>query len=341
MLAIAPKDDYSARLKDLGKEVEFYPIQIDQGGTNPIKDFQTTLAFHRIYKLKKPDIVFNFTPKNNIYSTLAASRFGIPVINNIAGLGSVFIEEGMVARIAKWLYRISQKHASHIYFQNEEDRSLFLQAGFVNPSITERLPGSGVDLTRFKLAPLPEDGSFRFLLVARMLYEKGVEEYAMAAKFLQTKYPNVEFRVVGILDTTNPSAIPRHVVESWHNAGYIKFLGPTDKVEEEIVQAHCMVLPSYYREGVPRSLLEGAAMGRVIITTDNVGCRETVVNGKSGFLCQPHSVESLTHAMEKVLNMESEAYQLMGRNSREYVESKFDENLITLNYIKQASSKLN
>src|SRR5690606_17235623 len=142
-------------------------------------------------------------------------------INNIAGLGSVFIEEGPVARIARWLYRISQKKASHIFFQNEEDRELFLQAGFVDPSITKRLPGSGVDLARFNLTPFPDDGSIRFLLVARMLYEKGVEEYVMAAKALREKYPQVECRIVGMLDTNNPSAIPRSIVDEWHQAGYI------------------------------------------------------------------------------------------------------------------------
>lgn len=340
ILAIAPLDDYSKRLEALGNDVKFRSIKIDQGGTNPIKDLQTTLEFYRIYRSARPDVVLNFTPKNNIYSTLAASRFHIPVINNIAGLGSVFIQEGMVSRIARFLYRISQKHASHIFFQNQEDRDLFLQADFVNPDLTERLPGSGVDLVRFTEIPLPDSGSFRFLLVARLLYEKGVEEYAMAAKYLKTMYPQIECRVVGMLDSKNPSAIPRHVIEEWHKKGYILFLGSTDNIEEEIAKVHCLVLPSYYREGVPRSLLEGAAMGRIIITTDNVGCRETVENGKSGFLCEPKSIEDLAKTMEKVISMEADQQQQFGSFSRKHAESKFDENIVTRSYKKQILASL-
>lgn len=334
VLAIAPRDAYSERLIALGNNVSFQHIVIDQGGTNPLKDLGTTVAFHRIYRQQRPDVVLNFTPKNNIYSTLAASRLKIPVINNIAGLGSVFIEEGLVARIARWLYRISQKHAAHIFFQNEEDRELFLSAGFVDPAITERVPGSGVDLERFKLTPLPDDGSRRFLLVARMLYEKGVEEYAMAAKALREKYPHVECRVVGILDSNNPSAIPREVIQNWHEAGYISFRGATDSIEDEIAQVHCMVLPSYYREGVPRSLLEGAAMGRPIITTDNVGCRETVKDSVSGYLAEMRNVDSLCGQMEKITRLSPVALQQMRAQSRQHIEDSFNEKIIVCCYLK-------
>lgn len=335
VLAIAPQDDYSLRLTQLGDGVRFQDIKIDQGGTNPVRDFLTTVGFYRIYKRERPAVVLNFTPKNNIYSTLAASRFGIPVINNIAGLGSVFIQEGTVARIARWLYRISQKHARHIFFQNEEDRDLFLQAEFVDPAKTERLPGSGVDLSRFKLTPLPNDETIRFLLVARLLYEKGIEEYAMAAKALKVKYPHIECRLVGFLDMKNPSAIPRDVIEGWHGAGYINFRGATDKVEQEIAEIHCMVLPSYYREGVPRSLLEGAAMGRPIITTNSVGCRETVNDGISGYICQSRDQSSLGNAMEDMINLTYLQRNTMAAASRTWIEKKFDEGIVVRHYIQQ------
>lgn len=147
--AIAPQDQYTHRLKALG--CHFEHIDIDQRGTNPLTDFLCCLAFYRLYKRLKPDLVFNFTPKNNIYSTLAASRLSIRCVNNIAGLGSVFIEEGLTARIARWLYKISQKHADTVFFQNDEDMALMLSAGYVSSAQAKRLPGSGVDLQRFKV----------------------------------------------------------------------------------------------------------------------------------------------------------------------------------------------
>ena len=220
-----------------------------------------------------------------------------------------------------------------IFFQNEEDRELFINAGFIDPSLTTRLPGSGVDLQRFKQCPLPNDGSMRFLLVARLLYEKGVETYVQAAEALRAKYPHVECRVVGMLDAKNPSAIPREVVEGWHKAGKIIFRGSTDTVEIEIAQAHCIVLPSYYREGVPRSLLEGAAMGRPVITSDNIGCRETVNPGVSGYICKPRDTESLIDAMEAIVTLDKTKLASMANASRTWIEQAFDEKLVHEKYI--------
>jgi len=333
VLAIAPADDYSERLSKIGNQVRFRAIKIDQGGTNPFRDFLTAVSFFNIYRKERPEIVLNFTPKNNIYSTLAASRFKIRVINNVAGLGSVFIDEGYTASIARWLYQASQKYASRIFFQNEEDMNLFLNAKLVDTYKTERLPGSGVDLTRFTIAPLPQENNIRFILIARLLYEKGIEEYVMAAKALKKKFPQVECRLVGFLDMKNPSAIPRHVIDAWHQSGYINYRGSTDQIEEEISQAHCIVLPSYYREGVPRSLLEGAAMGRVVITTRNVGCQETVEHGKSGYLCEPRDCTSLLNAMESAIHLSREELNKMAINSRELVEKKFDEKIVINRYL--------
>lgn len=333
VLAIAPLDAYSERLTMINDRVKFEPIKIDQSGTNPFKDIRTSVSFLRIYRKSAPAAVLNFTPKNNIYSTLAASRLGIPIINNIAGLGSVFINEGPVAFIARQLYRHSQNRAEKIFFQNKEDMDLFLQANFVDCKRTERLPGSGVDLARFQFTPLPDDGKIRFLLVARLLYEKGIKEYMLAAKNLKEKYPHVEFRLLGFLDANNPSAIPKHVIQAWHDEGILTYLGATDRVEEEIIKAHCMVLPSYYREGVPRSLLEGAAMGRPIITTDNVGCRETVEHNVTGFLCNSRDAASLQSAMESLITLDRASLHSMGKNSRDLVQKNFDENIVIDRYV--------
>ncbi|ELB2808069.1 glycosyltransferase family 4 protein, partial [Vibrio alginolyticus] len=227
----------------------------------------------------------------------------VPSINNIAGLGVLFINETLPSKIARLLYKISQRKASKIFFQNEEDRKLFLDNNYAKASVTERLPGSGVDLSRFKYSPSENDGVIRFLLIARMLYDKGIEHYVEAARQLKLIYgDSVEFCLLGFLDVSNPSAVSKEEMDSWVNEGVVKYLGTSDNVETEISKVDCMVLPSFYREGVPKSLLEAGAMGKPIVTTDNVGCRETVDNGINGYICMPRSTESLVNSLEKIIN---------------------------------------
>lgn len=332
VIVIAPLDDYSQKLKQLGSE--FIHVNIDQGGTNPIRDFKTLMEFNRIYAECDIDIVLNFTPKNNIYSTLAASRCGIKVINNIAGLGFLFVNEGIKSKVARLLYKVSQKYANKIFFQNEEDRVLFLENKLASVAMTDRLPGSGVDLSRFSVTPAPADGVVRFLLVARMLYDKGIGQYVEAARELKCRYgDSVEFRLLGFLDVNNPSAVSRAEMQAWVDEGIVNYLGVSDCVEKEIAQVDCMVLPSYYREGVPKSLLEAGAMGKPIVTTDNVGCRETVDHGVNGFLCQTLCTSSLTEMLERVINMSYEERLAMGLKSRKKIESEFDEQIVIDKYL--------
>ncbi|EPZ2438390.1 glycosyltransferase family 4 protein [Providencia rettgeri] len=232
------------------------------------------------------------------------------------------------------MYKISQKKASKIFFQNEEDRSLFLQSGYAPEDITERLPGSGVDLTRFTLSPAADDGVVRFLLIARMLYDKGVGHYVEAARELKQKYKqNVEFYLLGFLGVNNPSAITELEMQKWIEEGIVIYLGTSDSVEKEIAKVDCMVLPSFYREGVPKSLLESGAMGKPIVTTDNVGCRETVEHGVNGFLCQPRSTESLVASLEKIISMTHGQRLEMGQESRKKMAREFNEQIIINQYL--------
>lgn len=332
VLAIAPKDEYSEKLKMLG--CSFVHISIDQSGKNPVKDLYTLLSFFKIFKKESVQCVLNFTPKNNIYSTLAASFAGVKVVNNIAGLGMLFIEESVSSKIVKKLYKLSQNKADKIFFQNEEDREIFLTNNIVDISITDRLPGSGVDLNRFDVSLAIDDGVIRFLLIARMLYDKGILQYVEAARRLKAKYGNlVEFRMLGFLGVNNPSAVTQDEMQSWVNEGIINYLGTSDHVESEIAQVDCMVLPSYYREGVPKSLLESGAMGKPIVTTDNVGCKETVDDGINGFLCIPRSTESLIEKLELIIKMPHEQRIIMGLASRKKIESEFNEELVLEKYL--------
>lgn len=324
VIAISPRDDYSERLVNLG--AEYYHIDIDQGGTNPISDLKSIYQFYRLYSVLNVDVVLNFTPKNNVYSTLAASRFNAKIINNIAGLGFLFIDERFTSKIARLLYKVSQRYAYKIFFQNEEDRALFVGNKYSTIDKTDRLPGSGVDLARFSISPSSDDGVVRFILIARMLYEKGIEQYVEAARELKCSYSDkVEFYLLGFLDVNNPSAVSKQQMQEWVDEGVVNYLGVSDSVEDEIAKVDCVVLPSYYREGVPKSLLEAGAMGKPIVTTDNVGCRETVEHGFNGFLCEPRSSKSLVSMLDKIICMSHEQRLIMGKNSRHKMENEFNE----------------
>lgn len=339
VVVIAPFDQYSSFLEELGATL--INVDIDSGGLNPFKDLKTFWQFLKVFQNSDVEVVLNFTPKNNIYSTLAAKLHGIKVINNIAGLGLVFINESLTSKIAKFLYRVSQKYADKIFFQNEDDRSLFLKSGLATRAKTARLPGSGVDLQRFKVAAAADDDVVRFLLVARMLFDKGIGQYVEAARALKSVYGNsVEFNLLGFLDLYNPSAVSTDQMQKWVDEGAVNYLGTSDCVENEIARVDCMVLPSFYREGVPKSLLEAGAMGKPIVTTDSVGCRETVDHGVNGFLCAARSSESLIYELDKIIKMSHEERLAMGRNSRSKMELEFDEQLVVERYIKAIAELL-
>ncbi len=333
VVAVSPWDKYSEKLKYLG--ASYHHIDIDQGGTNPLKDISTFFSFVKLYRETRPAAVLNFTPKNNIYSTLAATVVGAKSINNIAGLGMVFINENLTAKLARFLYKISQPKAHTIFFQNEEDRALFAKHKLAPLDITDRVPGSGADLSRFAVSPSNDDGTVRFLLIARMLYDKGIGHYVEAARELKAKYSDaVEFRLLGFLDVNNPSAVSKQDMEYWVDEGVVNYLGTSDSVEKEIAQVDCMVLPSFYREGVPKSLLEACAMGKPIVTTDNVGCRETVDDGINGYLCEPRSTSSLVEKLELMISQSHEQRLQMGLESRTKVEKEFDEKMVIKRILK-------
>ena len=330
--AIAPIDEYSSKLECLG--VKYIDIFIDQGGTNPFLDIKTIVAFRRILLRNNIAVLLNFTPKNNIYGAIAAATCGVKVINNVAGLGTLFVNNGFTLKIAILLYRFSLSFVDKVFFQNAEDRDLFINKKLVDSEITDILPGSGADLTRFSVCPASDDGTIRFLLVARMLYEKGIQHYVEAARFLKAKYPNIlEFRLLGFLDVNNPSAVTKEQMNIWSEEGSIIYLGVSDYVEYEISQVDCVVLPSYYREGVPKSLLEAGAMGKMLVTTNNVGCRETVEHGVNGYLCEPRSTASLIEKLELVINLSHQQRLAMGNASRLKIEKEFDESIVISKYI--------
>jgi glycosyltransferase involved in cell wall biosynthesis len=336
VVAVAPFDSYAPRLAALG--CRFVPLPMDNGGTHPLRDALLLWRFFQLFWNEQPDIYLGYTAKPNVYGSIAAHFFRIPVINNIAGLGAVFIKNGWLVRIVAWLYRVALGRSAKVFFQNQDDRQLFINAGLVRAAVTDLLPGSGVDLARFvpiAIRPhssVPIGSDFRFLLIARMLWDKGVGEFVDASRLIRLRWPQAEFCLLGSVDVLNPTAISRDEVDSWVAEGNVKYLGMSDDVRAEIARADCVVLPSY-REGTPRTLLEAAAMGRPIITTDAVGCREVVNDGVNGYLCKARDAQDLAAQMEKMLLLPPNQRIEMGMRGRAKMEAEFDEKFVINKYI--------
>ena len=330
VVAVAPADEYAERLSTLG--CRFVPLPMDNQGTHPIRDLLLLFRFFWLLRSEIPDVYLGYTVKPNVYGSLAARALDIPVINNIAGLGAVFIKGGWLNHLVKGLYRVALSRSRMVFFQNNDDRQLFITSHLVPEGVTDLLPGSGIDLNKFSPAPLPAKALVRFLLIARMLWDKGVGEFVEAARLLKQRGVDAEFCLLGFLDVQNPAAISRQKMNDWVAEGAVRYLGVSDNVREEIALADCVVLPSY-REGTPRTLLEAAAMARPIVTTDAVGCREVVDDGINGYLCNPKDASDLADKMERIVSLSHAQRMAMGLRGREKVERQFDEEIVIRKYL--------
>lgn len=331
---IAMEDAYTPPLKALG--CVFTDVSVGSNSQNPLQDLKYCNSLYKVLKKIKPDLVLNYTAKPLIYGTLAAKLAGIPTINNIGGLGIGFTHQNLVTKVLMFLYKISQRRSDVVFFQNPDDMEMFLKNKMVLPAHAHLLPGSGVDLTHFAFKPLIKKDKIVFVLLARMLYSKGVVLMLEASKELIEKgFSNFELRLVGEFGVRNKDCIPQSEREKWQAFSHVHFIDKVDEVRPFLEEADCMVLPSYYREGTPRSVLEALAVGRPIITSNMPGCKETVVPGYNGYICEPREVQSLAEAMEKILKASFDNLEIMGKNSRKLAEDKFDEKIIFDAYKKQ------
>jgi len=337
VLVAAPEDEHARRLVESG--CRYVPIPMDNKGTNPFADLVLICRLWSMLRRERPLCVLTYTPKPNIYTALAARPLNIPVIANVAGLGSVFVERRWLAAVVRRLYRFALRSPRRVFFQNRDDRAYFHREGMVDESRSTLLPGSGVDTQWF--APRPVDGdkprAFRFLLFGRLIAEKGVREYVQAASSLAAKHLAAEFHILGFLEVPNPSAILREEVAAWVAEGAVHFHEPTTDVRPYIAHADCIVLPSYYREGTPRSLLEAASMGKPVITTDAPGCRDAVAHGETGYLVRPRDAADLTRKMERMASLPITAQREMGRRGRELMLRKFDERIVIDKYLREVA----
>jgi glycosyltransferase involved in cell wall biosynthesis len=338
VIAVAPADHYATQLAEFG--CRFIPLRMDNKGMHPGRDLLLLWRFIRLIRDERPDIFLGYTVKPNVYGSIAAHLFGVPVINNVAGLGTAFIKGNWLNWLVCTLYRLALYRSRKVFFQNEDDRYLFTSKGIVDVAITDCLPGSGVDLQKFKPVPLPGRSQVRFLLISRLLWSKGVAEYVEAARLLKSRGLNAEVCLLGFLDVKNSAAISKSQIDKWVDEGVVRYLGVSDNVREEITSADCIVLPSFYREGTPRSLLEAAAMARPIITTDSVGCRDVVDDGINGFLCSSKNASDLADKMARIITMTHLEREAMGMRGREKVELKFDEKIVIYKYLDVVTSIL-
>ncbi|MGE5452543.1 MAG: glycosyltransferase family 4 protein [Acidobacteriota bacterium] len=339
VLAVAPADDYAEQVNDLG--CRFVDLKMDSNGINPLKDLLLLLHLIKIIWRERPDYFLGFTAKPNIYGSFAANLFNVRVLNNIAGLGSVFVQKSWLTNIVIMLYRLALTRSSKVFFQNMEDLSYFTEHKIVPPHTAERIPGSGVDTRKFKPQEFTNRGDrgIRFLFIGRLLWEKGIGEYVEAARLLGKKYPMVEFGVLGFLGSKNSGAISSEQLNNWANEGLIRYYGSSNDVRPHLLAADCVVLPSYYREGVPRTLLEAASMGKPIITSDNVGCRDVVTHGINGFLCHARNAADLTEKIEQFIQLPEDLAIEMGKKGREKVILNFDERIVIDRYTDFINSK--
>ena len=323
---LAPFDDAVPDLERLGCRVR--PLEMSVKGLNPLENLKLQRRFGRIFREERPDAVLSFTIKNNIFGARAAKSTDVPFLPNVTGLGTAFLSGKLLQTVTEQLYRRSFADLPVVFFQNEDDRDLFLDRRLVRADQARLLPGSGIDLQRFAPAPMPPSKAPPvFLMIARLLRDKGVMEFVEAARRVKVRHPQARFQLLGAAGSENRSAIDLPTVDAWVAQGVVEYLGTTPDVRPAIAAASCVVLPSY-REGAPRTLIEAAAMARPLIATNVPGCRAVVDRDVSGFLCDLRSAESLALAMERFLALSPEAQQAMGAAGRAKMKREFDQTLV-------------
>ncbi|WP_290792854.1 glycosyltransferase family 4 protein [Flavihumibacter sp. UBA7668] len=322
IIIITPFNSYVEKITELG--CEHISIDFDNKSINPIVDIRFFLNLNKLYKRLRPDLIFHYVAKPNIYGTMAAKRNGIASVAIITGLGFAFSKKNLLYAIVKLLYRFSLNGATDVLFLNNDDAQLFAREKIVPLKKINVLPGEGINTTYF--APFPpreKNERLQFLMSCRMLKSKGVEVFVEASRLLKLKGYEFDSVILGFFEKNHPDSIAPATVESWQLDGLINYLGFREDVRPSLAGADVFVFPSFYNEGVPRSLLEAASMELPIITTLNKGCRDVVEDKVNGFLCKMEDPFDLASKMEAMILMEEAARKKMGQKGRQLVISKF------------------
>lgn len=319
-------------------------VYIDRRGTNPVSDIKLFFHYRRMMSRYCPDVVLTYTSKPNVYGSLAAAGFGIPYINNVTGLGSVLGMNRMLQLFILFLFKIAFRKSSCVFFQNEENMRLARKKGLVKKKY-QLIPGSGVNTERFPLQSYPEGGNgvtgekVVFNYIGRVLRDKGVDDYIEAAKRIKAKYPNTEFNILGFIEPTEKQY--KDVLQNLEEQGIVFYRGQQKDVRPFIERAHAIIHPSTYGEGMSNVLLENASSGRFIITTDNAGCRETLIDGVTGYMYHGGNVDELVSQIEKFLALDNNDRKSMGIQGREYVQSHFSRDIVVRAYLRKIRGLIN
>ncbi|WP_372780543.1 glycosyltransferase family 4 protein [Priestia aryabhattai] len=325
-----PNGDYIELLEKWG--CKFIETNVDRRGKNPLNDVKLFFNYMHILKKINPDIVLAYTIKPNLYGGLASRLLNVPYINNITGLGSGFIKESIMKKFLTFMYKIGLKKSSCVFFQNEADMNVFLENNLIGKNY-ELIPGSGVNLKDYEYKDFPKSEKIIFNFIGRIMKDKGIDEYLEAAKIISEKYPNTLFNVIGFVENTQ--SYYKDKIESYQKNGYINYLGFQSDIKPYVEEAHCLIQPSHGGEGISNVLLETGATGRVLIASNIPGCRETIQEGKNGYIFEARNTDSLVEKIELFINLSDEERSDMGKNSRIKIEKEFDRNIVVDAYIKK------
>ncbi len=333
VLVIAPEDEFAAELKKEG--CHFLNIQFNNRSVNPLLDYSLYRSLKKIYLVQKPDFIFHYVIKPNIYGSLAAAVCGIESIAVITGLGYAFAKQNWLNKTVSYLYKKALKRTREVWFLNKEDAEIFIQRKLVDEKKVKILPGEGINPAYFapqQFRPIARTKVFQFLMSTRLLKSKGVSIYVEAARILKKKNRDIRFELIGFFEEHHPDSITKPDIRYWQKKGYIQYNGFARDVRPFLRQADCFVFPSFYAEGIPRCLLEAASMEIPIITSLNRGCKDVVEDGVNGFICAINDAKELAKKMEDMIQLSPSQRTEMGKKGRRLVIEKFDIQKILLEY---------
>lgn len=321
----SPKGERIKLLQDIG--CKFIETPVNRHGINPITDLKLLITYVKMIKEIKPDMVFAYTIKPNIYGGMACALTNTPYVVNITGLGTAVENDGFLQKISVLLYKLAFSKVQKVFFQNEENREFFIKKKIAVKK-HGLIPGSGVNLKKFGYADYPESDKVEFAFISRIMKEKGVDQYLDTAKAIKAEFPNTEFHVCGFCEEAYEETL-----KSLHRQGIINYHGMVSDVHGVIKNMHCIIHPTYYPEGISNVLLESCATGRPIITTDRSGCREVVDNGVNGFVVKQKDSSDLIEKVRAFMNLSCEERKEMGLAGRRKVEKEFDRQIVVDAYL--------
>ncbi len=323
VVTIAAEDEYAGNLEAAG--TTFYNVEFRNSAIDPLSDLRVLKQLKKIYAVEKPDIIFHYVTKPSIYGSLAAGSLNIPSISVITGLGYVYSGNNWLSLPVTMLFKRALKKASEVWFLNRENAGFFTGKRIIPPGKSKILPGEGIDTAHFAPVSKPRSSEvFIFIMVSRLLWSKGVGTYMEAARMLRLKGANVEFRLLGKPEHGHPeSVLPEHL-DNWEKQGLLVNLGFANDVRKALAEADCFVLPTYYEEGIPRTLMEASSMELPVITSDHTGCNSVVEDGLNGLLCKPRDAADLATKMMSMINMNPAKRLDMGKKGREKMLVQFD-----------------